>query len=280
MGSRWVWVGMVGLCALTSGCHERGEGNTSSAAPRVEAATPDTAEAGALGVRAPVTNAVAQGPVAQPGTAERRAPPTGTQVREPTGAGSTASAPAGANAATPGSQPAASGTANTAPRTTTPGTANASTGTAGTPATGTAAAGAGTATPGATGTAQAPARGGRVMIGSEAVQASDDEAWHLGAARAAKDAATGGSGNAGASLEDVVIASSSVSGRVTRVGNDVITVRDQEGGVYELQLDRRSRGLRQGRKVSLRGLEEGTPVRAQFVLMGGRTVARDVQIRR
>jgi hypothetical protein len=45
-------------------------------------------------------------------------------------------------------------------------------------------------------------------------------------------------------------------------------------------LDDRSRGLRQGRKVSLRGLQEGTPVRAQFVLMGGRTVARDVQIRR
>jgi hypothetical protein len=266
MGSRWAWVGMVGLCALTSGCHERGEGNTSSAASRVEAATPDTAEAGAPGIRAPVTNAVAQGPVVQPGTAERRAPPTGTQVREPTGAGSTASAPTGANAATPGRPPATAGTANA--------------GTTGTPATGTAAAGAGTATPGAASTAQAPARGGRVMIGYEAVQASDDEAWHLGAARAAKDAATGGSGNAGASLEDVVIASSSVSGRVTRVGKNVLTVRDQEGGVYELQLDRRSRGLRQGRKVSLRGLEEGTPVRAQFVLMGGRTVARDVQIRR
>lgn len=265
MGSRWAWVGMVGLCALTSGCHERGEGNTSSAAPRVEVASPDTAEAGALGVQAPITNAMAQGPVAQPGTAERRAPPTGTQVREPTGGSSTASAPAGANAANTGTPPAAVGTGTTG---------------TGTTGTGTAAAGTGTAPPGAAGTAQAPARGGRVMIGSEAVQASDDEAWHLGAARAAKDAATGGSGNAGASLEDVVIASSSVSGRVTRVGKNAITVRDQEGGVYELQLDRRSRGLRQGRKVSLRGLEEGTPVRARFVLMGGRTVARDVQIRR
>jgi hypothetical protein len=234
----------------------------------VEAASPDTAEAGALGVQAPVMNAMAQGPAAQPDTAERRAPSTGTQVREPTEGGSTARAPAGANAANTGTPPAAASSAN------------AGTGTAGAPATGTAAAGTGTAPPGAAGTAQAPARGGRVMIGYEAVQASDDEAWHLGAARAAKDAATGGSGNAGATLEDVVIASSSVSGRVTRVGKNAITVRDQEGGVYELQLDRRSRGLRQGRKVSLRGLEEGTPVRAQFVLMGGRTVARDVQIRR
>ncbi|MFP2929828.1 hypothetical protein ACLESO_32475, partial [Pyxidicoccus sp. 3LG] len=111
----------------------------------------------------------------------------------------------------------------------------------------------------------------------EAVQARDDEAWHLGAARAAQEA-TPDSASAG-SLDEVVIASSSVSGRVTRVGKNAITVRDREGGVYELQLDRNSRGLRQGRKVSLRGLEEGTPVRARFVLMGGRTVARDVQIR-
>ena len=265
MGSRWAWVGMVGLCALTSGCHERGEGNTSGG-QRVEAAaapgTPEVQAAVATPGQTPVTNAVAQGPEAQPDAAGRPVPPTGTQVREPTG-----SAPAGASAAP--------GTANT-------GTAAAGTGNTGAPGTaGTAAAGTGnTGTPGAAGTAQAPARGGRVMIGYEAVQARDDEAWHLGAARAAQDAATGGSGTAGSSLEEVVIASSSVSGRVTRVGKDAITVRDREGGVYELKLDGRSRGLRQGRKVSLRGLEEGTPVRAQFVLMGGRTVARDVQIRR
>jgi hypothetical protein len=116
------------------------------------------------------------------------------------------------------------------------------------------------------------------MIGYEAVQARDDEAWHLGAARAARDAATGGSGSAGRSLEDVVIASSTVNGRVTRVGKNTLTVRDREGGVYELRLDERSRALRQGRKVPLRRIEEGTPVRARFVLMGGRTVARDVRI--
>ncbi len=240
MGSKWAWVGMVGLCALTSGCHERGEGNT-PAQQQVEAAattgTPQTAAVTATPPQTPAATPVAQGPVApQAVTAERPAPTTLTQVSEP---GTAAAAPpAGAN------------------------TATASTGTAG------------------TGTAQAPARGGRVMIGYEAVQARDDEAWHLGAARAAQDAATGGSGKAGTSLDEVVIASSSVSGRVTRVGKNAITVRDSEGSVYELQLDGRSRGLRQGRKVSLRGLEEGTPVRAQFVLMGGRTVARDVQIRR
>jgi hypothetical protein len=116
------------------------------------------------------------------------------------------------------------------------------------------------------------------MIGSEAVQARDDEAWHLGAARAAQEATPRGTPNG--SLDEVVIASSTVSGRVTRVGRNSLTVRDREGGVYELELDRRSRGVREGRRVPLRELEEGTPVRANFVLMGGRSVARDVQIRR
>ncbi|WP_244222142.1 hypothetical protein [Corallococcus exercitus] len=124
---------------------------------------------------------------------------------------------------------------------------------------------------------QAPAEG-RVMIGAQAVQASDDEAWYEGAAKAAQAAVTENSSNR--PLEQVIIASSTVNGRVTRVGKDTLHVRDGEGTVYELQLDQRSRGLRQGQRVPLKELQEGTPVRAQFVLMGGRTVARDVQVRR
>jgi len=127
-------------------------------------------------------------------------------------------------------------------------------------------------------TQEATAPASRVMIGSKAVQARDDEDWYLGAARAARDAAQGSDVTGSASLEDVVIASSSVHGRITRVRQSAITVKDREGGEYELELDHHSRGLRQGRKVPLRRLVEGTPVRAQFVLMGGRTIARDVQI--
>jgi len=116
------------------------------------------------------------------------------------------------------------------------------------------------------------------MIGTEAVQARDDEAWHEGAAKAAQAARPEDATSR--ALSNVVIASSSVSGRVTRVGRDAITVRDREGGEYVLALDERSHGVRQGRRVSLRQLQQGTPVRAGFVLMGGRTVARDVRIRR
>lgn len=239
MGSRWAWVGMVGLCALTSGCRERGEGEARTGQHLETAAAPGLVAA------APAQSAVAepQDTAARPATPAPGAPPTRTSVREPAQGGPMAAAPAA-----PAQAP------------------------AGTAATGTAAA------PGTGATAEAPARGGRVMIGSEAVQARDDEAWHLGAARAAQGAATGGSGSAGGSLEDVVIASSTVNGRVTRVGKNTLTVRDREGGVYELRLDGRSRALRQGRQVPLRRIEEGTPVRARFVLMGGRTVARDVRI--
>lgn len=252
MGRRWAWVGMVGLCALTAGCHERGER---------EAAV----------------------------TQEQAAPAPGAQqaaVGQPSG-------PQAGGTVTGGAGPAAAGVASTAAGAgTTAGTAmNPGTGTvAGAPAgTGGTAAG-GTGTPGRTGgtaggaaagmgsTEEAPEREARVMIGYEAVQARDDEAWHLGAARAAQEAAPRGATDG--SLEEVVIASSSVSGRVTRVRGNTLTVRDSEGGVYELELDRRSRGLRQGRRVPLKELQEGTPVRANFVLMGGRTVARDVQIRR
>ncbi|NOK18580.1 hypothetical protein HMI50_16310 [Corallococcus carmarthensis] len=133
------------------------------------------------------------------------------------------------------------------------------------------------ANPDGTPATQAPAEG-RVMIGAQAVQASDDEAWYEGAAKAAQAAVTDNASNR--PLEQVIIASSTVNGRVTRVGKDTLHVRDGEGTVYELQLDQRSRGLRQGQRVPLKELEEGTPVRAQFVLMGGRTVARDVQVRR
>ncbi|RKG83945.1 hypothetical protein D7V88_23110 [Corallococcus terminator] len=124
---------------------------------------------------------------------------------------------------------------------------------------------------------QAPPEG-RVMIGAQAVQANDDEAWYEGAAKAAQAAVT--DNTADRPLEQVTIATSTVNGRVTRANRDTLHVRDGEGTVYELQLDPRSRGLRQGQRVPLTELREGTPVRASFALIGGRTVARDVQVRR
>ncbi|MFY2562658.1 hypothetical protein ACN469_34010 [Corallococcus terminator] len=191
--------------------------------------------------------------------AQRNAVNTGS-ARTPgnTAVGNTGNAPGTGNAA------ASNNTGNTATGSA-EGTSTTASGTpAGNTATGSAA-------------AQAP-KAGRVMIGTEAVQASDDEDWFKGAARAAQAALPENTSDR--SLEDVVIASSAVSGRVTRVGKDTITVRDSEGSDYVLTLDDRSQGVRQGRRVSLRQLQEGTPVRARFVLMGGRSVARDVRIRR
>jgi hypothetical protein len=81
-------------------------------------------------------------------------------------------------------------------------------------------------------------------------------------------------------LEQVVIATGTVDGRVTRVDRGTVHVRDTEGNVYQLRIDNRSRGLRQGQRVPLRQLEEGTPVRASFDLVGGSSIARDIEVRR
>lgn len=117
---------------------------------------------------------------------------------------------------------------------------------------------------------------GRVMIGLEAVQASEDEAWHEGAARAARAAGQ----NESVPLKRVVIATGTVDGRITRVDRGALHVRDGEGNVYQLRIDKRSRGLRQGQRVPVQQLEEGTPVRASFDLVGGGSFARDIEVRR
>ncbi|WP_233601256.1 hypothetical protein [Corallococcus sp. AB038B] len=274
MGGRWMWLGMVGLCSLASGCQEH---DTEDAVPAVPA-TMQARDSASGGLMVPATPALAQNTVdgnrvpsgdALP-TANAQVPPDtapppgarplpGPRVNEPT-QGTTAQAPARQNAQ---ANPNAARPPQAAPANPNTQQANAQqrpqANPDGTPAT------------------QAPAEG-RVMIGAQAVQANDDESWYEGAAKAAQAAVTDTSANR--PLEQVVIASSTVSGRVTRVGRDTLHVRDGEGTVYELQLDQRSRGLRQGQRVPLKELEEGTPVRAQFVLMGGRTVARDVQVRR
>ncbi|ATB30784.1 hypothetical protein MEBOL_004246 [Melittangium boletus DSM 14713] len=85
----------------------------------------------------------------------------------------------------------------------------------------------------------------------------------------------------GAATEDITIATGTVDGRVERVRKGTIEVSDGEGNIYELRIDKRSRGLRQGRQVPLRGIAEGTPVRASFDLVGaGDSLARDIVLRR
>lgn len=114
------------------------------------------------------------------------------------------------------------------------------------------------------------------MIGMEAVQAREDEAWYEGAAKAARAFGQ----NDSVPLDKVVIATGTVEGRVTRVGKGTLHLKDTEGNVYELRLDKRSRGVRGGQSVPLRQLEEGTSVRASFDLVGDDSIARDVEVRR
>ncbi|MBM7119282.1 hypothetical protein [Archangium primigenium] len=107
----------------------------------------------------------------------------------------------------------------------------------------------------------------------------DDRIWLSESAEAAR----AGNPNIDPSVatEDITIASATVDGRVKRVGKSTIEVSDNEGNVYELRIDKRSRGLRQGRRVPLQRISEGTPVRASFDLVGaGDSLARDIVLRR
>lgn len=82
-------------------------------------------------------------------------------------------------------------------------------------------------------------------------------------------------------VEEITIATGTVDGRVKRVRPGTIEVSDDEGNVYELRIDGRSRGLRRGRHIPLKNITEGTPVRASFDLVGGgESLARDIVLRR
>jgi hypothetical protein len=107
----------------------------------------------------------------------------------------------------------------------------------------------------------------------------EDRIGFLEAAEAARAGNT--SISATEPAEEVTIATGTVDGRVKRVRPGTIEVSDDEGNVYELRIDGRSRGLRRGRHVPLRDITEGTPVRASFDLVGGgESLARDIQLRR
>ncbi|RKI06828.1 hypothetical protein D7Y13_19300 [Corallococcus praedator] len=280
-----MWLGMMGLCTVASGCRESDSPDTVGVPATMQVR--DTANGGLM---VPATPALAQGttegvqPTPLPGANAQvppnTAPPPGAlplrDTRTNAADRTAAQAPASGSSGTATNAPAYGGSGPAqAP-------ARGGSGTAQAPAQGGAAAPDANATPGSQ-AAQANANGqpaaeGRVMIGAQAVQANDDESWYEGAAKAAQAAVT--DNTADRPLEQVTIATSTVNGRVTRANRDTLHVRDSDGTVYELQLDPRSRGLRQGQRVPLPELREGTPVRASFALIGGRTVARDVQVRR
>lgn len=218
MGRR-AWMGVIGVCALLTGCQGR---DRAEPAPTASARTP-----------APTR------PAATPSSEQTASPSNPVVVAQPP--------------------------ASTVGRTTVPGAAP-----------GLVTSTAPQAAP-APGTQAAPeAQEGRVMIGSEAIQANEDEDWYKGAARAAQAFQE----NNSQPLEQVVIATGSVDGKISRVSQGAVHVRDPEGNVYQLRIDKKSRGLRQGQRVPLKELDEGTPVRASFDLVGGGSIARDIEVRR
>jgi hypothetical protein len=115
--------------------------------------------------------------------------------------------------------------------------------------------------------------------GTRGLMDDEDRIWLSESAEAAR--AANEKIAPGTATEDITIASGTVDGRVKRVDARTIEVSDGEGNVYELRIDRRSRGLHQGRRIPLREISEGTPVRASFDLLGGGdSLARDIVLRR
>jgi hypothetical protein len=107
----------------------------------------------------------------------------------------------------------------------------------------------------------------------------DERVWLSEAAESARAGNT--SISASEPVETITIATGTVEGRVKRVRPGTLEVSDEEGNVYELRIDGRSRGLRRGRHVPLKELTEGTPVRASFDLVGdGESRARDIVLHR
>jgi hypothetical protein len=74
----------------------------------------------------------------------------------------------------------------------------------------------------------------------------------------------------GGSQESVVVASATFDGTVRSVSKNRIRVHDPESGeVYELVIDKGTRVLDDGKRITPRQLDEGSPVRASFDLLTG-----------
>jgi hypothetical protein len=74
----------------------------------------------------------------------------------------------------------------------------------------------------------------------------------------------------GGEQESVIVASATFDGTVRSVSKNRIRVHDPESGeVYELIIDKGTRVLEDGKRITPRQLDEGSPVRASFDLLTG-----------
>lgn len=77
--------------------------------------------------------------------------------------------------------------------------------------------------------------------------------------------------------ERIAVANVEFEGRLQRVGNGRVVVRDGEGNEYEAQLEEDSRVLRSQRQVAVNQLRAGAEVRASFDLVEGDFVVKELE---
>jgi hypothetical protein len=98
------------------------------------------------------------------------------------------------------------------------------------------------------------------------------------------DTGTGGSGTGGSAPEadpnTTVVASVLMQGQVAAVSENRIQVRDAEtGDLYTLLVGDRTRATRNGQRISVRSLPQGTPIQAAFnQLADGDSYATRIQV--
>jgi hypothetical protein len=117
------------------------------------------------------------------------------------------------------------------------------------------------------GTGGADTAGGTGTAGAGGTAGATGATGATGGATGTTDAtATTGGG----SQEPTIVASATFDGTVRSVSKNRIRVHDPESGeVYELVIDKGTRVLDDGKRITPRQLDEGSPVRASFDLLTG-----------
>jgi hypothetical protein len=67
-------------------------------------------------------------------------------------------------------------------------------------------------------------------------------------------------------------------GVIRRVTPQQVDVLDEDGNVYDLVVDARTRAVRDGQRIPLEQLQEGTPVQASFDQIAGVSHARELEV--
>jgi hypothetical protein len=80
------------------------------------------------------------------------------------------------------------------------------------------------------------------------------------------------------SAEDLQRKGAAVVGQLKSKGAQELTIRDDAGKEVSLKLDEQTRVLKNGQRASVEALQEGSEVRAAYILQGDQKLVREVEV--